>query len=202
MSLVNISTITTLQKSRTSEWQDQEIVLQEEGLHRFVEDNHRHNFLLWNEEDKARRDDMGPEYVYHAKRNIDQHNQKRNNCMEQIDEWITHHLQPKTSDCPIHSETPGMMIDRLSILALKEYHMRKQTLRSDTDEQHITLCQQKLEVIIAQREQLAQCLSEFISEIEQGSRTFRVYHQFKMYNDPTLNPQLYGNKPSTAGTPV
>lgn len=194
MNIADIEKITTLQKERTIEWHNTEPALTEPELYRFVEDNHRNNFLLWHEEDRARRDDMGAEYVYSAKRNIDRYNQLRNNCMEQIDEWFFHHLTPRTQECPVHSETPGMMIDRLSILALKEYHMRKQTLRTDTSEAHKAQCTQKLDVILAQRNQLTQCLTELIADIKAGQRTFKVYHQFKMYNDPTLNPQIYENK--------
>lgn len=193
MSLIDIDKITALQQSRTASWHNQEPNITQSDLYQFVEENHLNNFQLWHEEDKARRDDMGADYVYRAKRNIDRHNQLRNNCMERIDEWLFHHIKPKTAGCPVHSETPGMMIDRLSILALKEYHMRLQTERNDTTGEHKAQCEQKLSVIIEQRAQLTECLKQVIDEVISGDRTFRVYHQFKMYNDPKLNPQLYKN---------
>ena len=193
MNPISADQITSLQLDKTIEWHKTAPAISTEALLGFIEDNHRNNFLLWHEEDKARRDDMGADYVYQAKRNIDGYNQARNDCMERIDEWLFHHLQPKQDDCPVHSETPGMTIDRLSILTLKEYHMRKQTQRDDVPEEHRMACLAKLDVILQQKQQLSSCLQALLDEIKQQTRTFRVYHQFKMYNDPQLNPQLYEN---------
>src|SRR5450631_98890 len=88
-----------------------------------VEQNHRMNFDLWHEEDMARRDDLGPERVREAKRTIDQCNQSRNDAIEQMDIWLLSQLPPAKPASPQHSETPGMIMDRLSILSLKLYHM-------------------------------------------------------------------------------
>lgn len=157
-----------------------------------AEENHSFNYQLWHAEDRARRDDMGYEHVYHAKREIDHCNQQRNNRMEQMDEWLFHALNPAPdSSCAVHSETPGMMIDRLSILALKAYHMNIQTTRTDVDDAHRNQCREKLYTIEQQQKQLQQCLHELLEEVVNQTRTFRVYHQFKMYNDPRLNPELY-----------
>ncbi|KTD66315.1 DUF4254 domain-containing protein [Legionella spiritensis] len=159
-----------------------------------VEENHAFNYQLWHAEDRARRDDMGFEFVYRAKRDIDHFNQQRNNRMEAMDEWLVQSLRPVASaQCPVHSETPGMMIDRLSILALKAYHMNLQAERPDASLEHRQTCRQKFTVIIAQQQQLLACLRQLIKDVEAGQRTFRVYHQFKMYNDPTLNPELYSS---------
>lgn len=190
----NIGNIIELQKLKTDRWHHEEIIINEQDLLEFVEKNHMFNYLLWHEEDKARRDDMGFEYVYDAKRLIDGYNQNRNNMMQAMDEWVFHNYQPKQQDVPFHSETPGMIIDRLSILSLKEYHMAKQVNRQDVDQKHIDNCQGKLSTIELQLQQLAACLQEFIQQIVNGERSFRVYHQFKMYNDAELNPQLYQNK--------
>ena len=101
-------------------------------------------------------------------------------------------LQPALpSVCKVNSETPGMMIDRLSILALKIYHMALQVNRSDVDETHRQTCTRKLKTLEEQRQQLTICLDNLLHDIQDKVRTFRVYHQFKMYNDPTLNPELY-----------
>ena len=191
---IDVNAITTLQKQKTQSWQQQAVDESQQGFLQLVEKNHSFNFQLWYEEDKARRDDMGFEYVYQAKRKIDDYNQARNNMIEAMDEYLYRLLQPKQPDeCAVNSETPGMIIDRLSILALKEYNMHKQTERNDVDESHRAQCQQKLDVIGQQLEQLSQCLKELLAHVSDGSRTFRLYHQFKMYNDPTLNPQLYEN---------
>ena len=171
------------------------MTLCQEGVLKLVEENHQFNYLLWHAEDKARRDDKGFEYVYHAKREIDHYNQQRNNRMESMDEWFFKELKLASyHEVPVNSETPGMMIDRLSILALKSYHMKLQTERMDTEETHRQACLKKLLVIEEQLNQLQNCLEELLNQCEQQVRTFRVYHQFKMYNDPNLNPELYHQK--------
>lgn len=173
-------------------WQQAEIVIESEALTLLLETNHACNFQLWNTEDEARRDDLGFEYVYRAKRKIDQFNQKRNNMMEAIDAHIIAGLQPSQApQCPVHSETPGMIIDRLSILSLKIHHMGFQATRESSDLAHREACAAKHRMLLQQRTQLIACLEQLISQIGDKTRTFKVYHQFKMYNDPALNPALY-----------
>jgi len=185
----------TLHRETIIRWKKQgSVQLTQQGFLKIVEENHAYNYRLWHEEDKARRDDKGAEFVYHAKRNIDHFNQQRNNCMEKMDHWLQQALQPADvmiKSCPVNSETPGMIIDRLSILSLKHYHMALQTTRQDVDDNHRTNCQSKLELIDCQRNQLLLCLTAFLQEILDKERTFRLYHQLKMYNDKTLNPELY-----------
>ncbi|MCH9770069.1 MAG: DUF4254 domain-containing protein [Gammaproteobacteria bacterium] len=186
--------IIQLQHDYTEHWHHQAVEFNDTDCYALIAENHRQNFQLWHEEDKARRDDMGFEYVYQAKRKIDKFNQTRNNFIEKIDGWIFEHYQPATDNCPSNSETPGMIIDRLSILALKEYHMHKQTLRDNVDAEHINSCQHKLEVIRLQLNDLGLALQELLQAIENKTRSFRRYYQFKMYNDPSLNPALYQHK--------
>jgi hypothetical protein len=155
--------------------------------------NHRYNTLLWNEEDKARRTDVGAEQIAASKRLIDQHNQKRNDAVEALDEAILTalaHVTPKPH-ARLNSETAGAMIDRLSILSLKIYHMREQTERHDADAEHIERCREKLQRLRTQRDDLVFCLDRLLTEAAAGDAYFKVYRQFKMYNDPTLNPYLY-----------
>lgn len=190
--LIPARAIASLHDDSIVRWNEQGINRRQADFFALVEDNHAFNYQLWNAEDRARREDMGFEFVYKAKREIDHCNQQRNNRMEAMDEWFFTRLDPAKADaCPVHSETPGMMIDRLSILALKAYHMGLQVSRSDAAESHRQSCQQKLQTIHVQRQQLLTCLDELINEVKNKTRTFRVYHQFKMYNDPSLNPQLY-----------
>lgn len=151
------------------------------------------NFSLWHEEDVARRDDLGAESVRKSKRAIDRYNQERNDFVEKMDKALVEILKPR-DDCPFNSETPGMMIDRLSILALKEFHMREQAERIDATREHREKCAFKLNVIRRQIVDLSSALDALLREISEGSRSFRVYFQFKMYNDPSLNPQLYAGK--------
>lgn len=187
-----IEAIESLHRNCIVEWKQQGVHPREEGFIGLVEQNHAFNYQLWHAEDRARRDDMGFEFVYLAKREIDSCNQQRNDRMEAMDTWLYQHLQPAAPDgCPAHSETPGMMIDRLSILALKAYHMHVQTRRTEVDDTHRQSCQRKLEIIHAQQHHLLSCLRQLLEDVKTRQRTFRVYHQFKMYNDATLNPQIY-----------
>ncbi|MBI2785552.1 MAG: DUF4254 domain-containing protein [Legionella longbeachae] len=189
---INVSEITHLHKNSIVQWNTFGIEYQYKEFYQFVEENHAFNYQLWHAEDRARRDDQGYEYVYQAKREIDRFNQLRNNRMEAMDEWLFNHLQPVEFDqCPVNSESPGMIIDRLSILSLKSYHMFLQTERKDVTDEHRENCTNKLIKIHQQLEQLTQCFTELLESVRAKTRTFRIYHQFKMYNDPNLNPQLY-----------
>lgn len=176
-------------------WQKNPIYLEQKGFLALVENNHACNYQLWHAEDKARRDDAGYKFVYLAKREIDKFNQHRNNFMEAMDQWLFDFLAPADSaNCPINSETPGMIIDRLSILALKSYFMYLQTTRVDVDQKHLYNCQLKLKTLISQKQNLQNCLSSLINDVTNKKRTFIIYYQHKMYNEPSLNPELYKNK--------
>lgn len=193
--------IASLQRHLVATWHASTPTASGEGLLRLVAENHLRNFLLWHEEDIARRDDLGSDKVRDAKRAIDRYNQQRNDFMEQMDDSFVELLAPRDSGCPCHSETPGMIVDRLSIFALKEYHMREESLRSDAAGSHRNACEKKLAQIERQHANLVACLVELIDDIIAGRRTFRLFRQFKMYNDPALNPQLYGRESSVIGSP-
>jgi hypothetical protein len=188
----NPDEIATLQTTLTAHWHEESPAATGTEFLLLVEENHLRNFQLWHEEDIARRDDLGSERVHQAKRAIDRFNQERNNFIEEMDKVLVAALKPLEAGVPRNSETPGMMIDRLSILALKEFHMREETLRADASEAHRATCAEKLARIIRQRADLTQCVGELLADVAAGTRTFAVYYQFKMYNDPALNPQLYG----------
>ena len=190
-SVLEAARVSEFQSELTVRWHLTDPVAEETGLIRLVEENHLRNFLLWHEEDIARRDDLGYERVYQAKRNIDRYNQERNNYAEEMDLAIAAALAPPETGCPRNSETPGMIIDRLSILALKEFHMHEETVRAEASPAHRLKCAGKLARIRHQRSDLATSLGELLADVTAGRRTFSVYYQFKMYNDPTLNPQLY-----------
>jgi hypothetical protein len=187
------------QTELTTRWHQTTPAAGGDGFLRLLEENHLRNFSLWHEEDIARRDDLGFEAVYKAKRAIDRFNQERNNFAEEMDKAIVAALRPPETGCPRNSETPGMMLDRLSILALKEYHMHEETVRADASAAHRAKCAEKLARIRQQRADLTQCLAELFADVAARRRTFSVYFQFKMYNDPALNPQLYRNPPKSAG---
>jgi Protein of unknown function (DUF4254) len=187
----DVSGIAAHQAVLTHRWHQTGPVAPGEGFIRLVEENHLRNFLLWHEEDVARRDDLGFESVYRAKRAIDRYNQERNNYAEEMDKAYVAELQPLEIGPPRNSETPGMIVDRLSILALKEYHMHEEAVRPDAGEAHREKCAQKFARIRQQRLDLIAALEGLLAEVRAGRRTFSVYYQFKMYNDPALNPQLY-----------
>jgi hypothetical protein len=162
-----------------------------------IERNHRMNFDLWHEEDVARQDDLGPERVRDAKRMIDRCNQSRNDAIETMDVWFLNQLPSADSGSPLHSETPGMITDRLSILALKIYHMRIEAKRRSATEEQRNKCVVKCGILEEQLRDMEECLRGLLSELHAGTRRFKLYRQFKMYNDASLNPQLY-QKPTSA----
>ena len=194
--MLEIKDILNLQQSKVVDWHSELILNHEELPWKFIEENSSYNFLLWHEEDMARIVDIDPLRIVDAKRNIDRYNQQRNNAIEKIDEWILSYLSFNhiKADSTMHSETPGMMIDRLSIMALKRYHMDVETQREDASIEHIENCQRKVSVLNEQIEDLSNCLVRILRLLKNGELRFKVYRQFKMYNDPTLNPQLYSRR--------
>lgn len=181
---------------RTSGWARSAPARYNEGVWQQIELNHRFNSLLWEEEDQARRKDVGDEHIAANKRAIDKYNQQRQNAIEHIDEILLERLkdirpQPGARQ---NSETAGSMIDRLSILSLKIYHMGLQAERTDVDAAHIETCRGKQAVLRQQRADLQACLADLLARSATGEMYFKVYRQFKMYNDPTLNPYLYSRK--------
>ncbi len=183
-------TIITLQNQSTIDWHIHAPSITHDELLGLIQSNHMQNFLLWHEEDRARRNDMGFEFVFHAKRAIDKFNQERNNFMERIDEFISKLLPAPSPHCPIHTETPGMIIDRLSILNLKKYHMAEETSRHDAPITHKEKCLLRLSSITGQLLDLQNNLQVLLNQCFTSERTFRVYYQHKMYNDSSLNPEL------------
>lgn len=162
------------------------------SVFKFIETNHFFNTCLWNEEDLARRKTVSDSEIASNKRAIDKFNQSRNDFIEKIDDYIFENISLYSSEISKqNSETPGAMIDRLSILSLKIFHMSIQTKRTDVLENHILLCSNKLNILKIQRDDLCKCFDEFMQDCIKGRRFFKQYKQFKMYNDPTLNPQMY-----------
>ena len=161
----------------------------------YIEANHFFNTKLWNEEDLARRKKVSDTEIAKNKRAIDNFNQKRNDYIERIDNFIFKSIPFLTeAQGKQNSETLGAMIDRLSILSLKIFHMSLQTLRDDVEKSHIEVCTNKLIILKKQRHDLFACFDELMRDCQDGLRHFKLYRQFKMYNDPNLNPKMYSEK--------
>jgi len=164
-----------------------------DGLIAVAMAQHEANFELWHEEDKARVPGVADAEIVRVKRAIDVLNQRRNDLMEKMDGWLMERLDQDATS-PLHSETPGLMIDRLSILALKIYHTREEAHRSSATEEHRLRNVERLSLLEEQRDDLAGCLDALWAEVLTGKRRFKLYRQMKMYNDPELNPAVYGSK--------
>jgi len=166
-----------------------------DSIFKFIEANHFFNTKLWNEEDLARRQNVSDSEITKNKRAIDKFNQSRNDCIEEIDSFILERISNTIlKNAKQNSETLGAMIDRLSILSLKIFHMAIQTRRENVSELHIQTCSKKLEILKIQQNDLCLCFDELLYDCMHGLRYIKQYKQFKMYNDPNLNPQLYAEK--------
>ena len=156
---------------------------------------HYVNFELWHQEDMARDPDAPDSKIAAVKRAIDVLNQLRNDMIEQMDQYLLDELQNKkikyTSETEMNSETPGSIIDRLSINALKIYHMDEEIKRLDVTDEHRKKCSGKLSVLQDQRNDLKKSLEKLLADLSNGKKRLKVYQQMKMYNDENLNPVLY-----------
>jgi hypothetical protein len=164
---------------------------------RAVARQHRANFDLWHIEDEARAPGATDAELAEIKRRVDATNQLRNDLAEQLDctllAWLQERSLPKR-DAPLNSESPGLMIDRLSILALKIWHTREETERPNAAPGHAERNRGRLATLEEQRADLAHCLDRLWHETLAGTRRFKLYRQLKMYNDPSLNPAIYSRK--------
>jgi hypothetical protein len=155
---------------------------------------HRANYDLWHEEDKARAPHATDADVARVKQAIDAMNQMRNDRMEAMDRALLNAAGPQNPDAPLHSESPGLILDRLSILALKLYHTAEESRRASASEAHRQRNLERLHLLEDQRGDLAACLDALWAEVIAGRRRFKLYRQLKMYNDPELNPAVYSHK--------
>ncbi|MCI1786280.1 MAG: DUF4254 domain-containing protein [Bacteroidales bacterium] len=152
--------------------------------------------VQWHLEDIIRDPWISPVKALEIKRRIDKSNQDRTDMVEYIDSYFLRRFADvvPSPEARINTETPAWAIDRLSILALKIYHMREQSLRRDSSDDHIKKCSEKLSVLLRQREDLTRSVSELLEDLASGKKKMVVYKQMKMYNDPDMNPVLYSKK--------
>ena len=152
--------------------------------------------VQWHLEDIIRDPQIDPVAALAIKRRSDKSNQDRTDMVEYIDSYLLdkyRDVEPRP-DARLNTETPAWAIDRLSILALKIYHMAREAERTDVGEAHRAACRKKLDVLLAQQVDLSGAIEELIGDIEAGRKYMKTYKQMKMYNDPALNPVLYGQK--------
>ena len=149
--------------------------------------------VQWHLEDIIRDPNIKPNKVIEIKRIIDTSNQARTDLVEQIDDYYIEQFSTITpnSTATLNTESPGWVIDRLSILCLKIYHMKEQVERKDVDENHQLKCQKKLSILLEQEQDLSKSFDELIDNYKRGIKKIKVYRQMKMYNDNSLNPILY-----------
>ena len=196
--MIDVAAVVALHRDMVVRWHSHEVDNPYDGFLGLVCRQCSFNYLLWHEEDIARSPDVNDAEIARVKRSIDRYNQQRNDAIEQLDDWITAKLAELNivprSDARQASETAGSVIDRLSILALRIYHLQEQTERADASPQHIESVQRKLAIALAQHDDLSQSLAELVDDIFSGHRRHKTYRQMKMYNDPALNPYLYRAK--------
>ena len=189
--MMDATHLVRLQEEATRRWHEPaEMPAAVSELDVLVLEQHRANFDLWHEEDEARDPEATPEKIVQIKKAIDRLNQRRNDLMERIDQMLLVEAGEQRKDAPLHSETPGMMIDRLSILELKRFHTEEEIARA-ADEEHAERNRHRLTVLNEQRDDLRDALGDLWAEVMSGKRRFKLYRQMKMYNDPALNPVLY-----------
>jgi hypothetical protein len=196
--MIRVQDILDLHASTTALWHQQEVCNTQRDLLQVVCEQHKFNFLLWHEEDIARSPDVSDTKIAEVKRAIDRYNQQRNDWIERIDMYLLEMLArdgvTPWVDARQNTETPGSAMDRLSIMCLRIYHLQEQLERTDASIEHIEKVTTRLSICETQRVDLANGLTELLADIGCGRKRLKVYRQLKMYNDPTMNPYLYGAK--------
>lgn len=154
--------------------------------------------MQWHLEDIIRDPQIDPVAALALKRRIDRSNQDRTDMVEEIDTYFREKFADvkPDADATINTESPAWALDRLSILALKIYHMEREVERTDASPEHIARCRARLDVLLEQQRDLTSAIDRLLADIAAGKKYMKVYRQMKMYNDPATNPVLYGNKKS------
>ncbi len=152
--------------------------------------------VQWHLEDIIRDPNINPVDALALKRRIDSSNQDRTDLVEMIDSYFLEKYKDAKplADATINTESPAWAVDRLSILALKIYHMEQEVIRTDVSKDHLEKCQTKLNILLEQKKDLSSAIDQLLSDIESGKKYMKVYKQMKMYNDPALNPVLYAQQ--------
>ena len=201
--MIAVQDVIKLQTQTVADWHQGPIEIKQSGFMGTICTQHSFNYQLWHEEDIARSPDVTDQEIARVKRSIDGFNQQRNDWIEKIDDeiaqMIVEHKIETRDDALLNTETPGSAIDRLSIMSLRLYHLDEQLQRADASEDHRQSVEQKISVCQLQQSELAKSLQQLVDAMVKGSMRHLTYRQFKMYNDPTLNPYLYNAKNRESG---
>jgi hypothetical protein len=193
--MIDIRAVIELHRTTVERWHRGDLDNPYDDFLQLVCEQHQRNYLLWHQEDMARSPDASDATMAAVKRRIDKLNQERNDWIEKLDDCLIRKMESwGTRPRPrakLNTETPGSAIDRLSILALRIYHMEEQAQRSDATPEHRARAGEKLTILGEQLKDLSESLGELLADVAAGRKRLKVYRQFKMYNDPTLNPYLY-----------
>lgn len=193
--LPSVSEITQLQIDTVAAWHQGPIENPYDGFKQLVCTQHEYNYRLWHQEDIARSPTADDVKIAEVKRAIDKLNQQRNDMIEKLDDAITEllstlHVRPAAA-APINTETAGSAIDRLSIMSLRLYHYREQLDREDADANHRAMVAARIDLCQQQHTDLSNSLQGLLVDIFDGKKQHKTYRQMKMYNDPSLNPEIY-----------
>jgi hypothetical protein len=193
--MISIESVTNLHRDCIARWHEQPIDNPYDDFLSVACEQLSYNFRLWHEEDKARSPSASDTEIAQVKRAIDKLNQQRNDWIERLDDWITEELGhgnvTAPASAPQNTETLGSSIDRLSILALRIYHLVEQRDRPEATAEHRESVSRKLAIALAQHEDLSRAAQQLADDLFAGRKRHKTYRQLKMYNDPSLNPYLY-----------
>jgi len=193
--MIDIHAVIELHRTTVERWHLNGLDNPYDDFLQLVCQQHQRNYLLWHEEDMARSPDASDATLAAVKRRIDKLNQERNDWIEKLDDALVRKMESWGSRprprAKLNTETPGSTIDRLSILALRMYHMEEQAGRSDATPEHRARASEKLAILRVQLADLSKALGELLGDIAAGRKRLKAYRQFKMYNDLAFNPCLY-----------
>lgn len=195
MQAITFDSISALHRDCIARWHVEPIDNPYEGFLALVCEQLSYNFRLWHEEDKARSPAASDQEIAAVKRAIDKLNQQRNDWIEKLDDWATAELERRGvapgASATQNTETLGSTIDRLSILALRVYHLIEQRDRDGATPEHVESVTRKLAIALAQQGDLTRSAQDLADDLLAGRKRHKTYRQLKMYNDPALNPYLY-----------
>lgn len=192
--MIDVTEITRLHRETVQHWHQEPLANPYRGFLHTVCEQHKYNFQLWHEEDLAHSPRADEARIAAVKRTIDSLNQKRNDWIEKLDDFLLTELHclavAPEPGARLNTETPGSAIDRLSVLALRLYHLEEQARRADAPIEHVSRARERLDLLSQQHQDLSASLAELLTDIFAGRKRLRVYRHFKMYGDMAANPHM------------